>query len=417
MDECKILIEDEKEEIISDLEEDFTIGYFILLEDLLSGYPHVSQFVHKLYDHIKKQRKEINNLRNKLAEQKHQSLPHEKTYVDGETQTNPSNLHESLSQNKSSSQDSDINSNDKPPTTTIDQIKKIAESTLSQTGFGYKETHGIYYVYNSGYYFDTRYGLYYDGNTGICYYYDKVNNTYQLHSQVEVRTNEATNVSLPSMQKLEDAGKVNEASNEIDGLINSFSDITLERCRPQIPDLVKIEPCMRMIVIETNMEELKIGSLFLVTCTGGTVGRKGDHLLLIPDESISKHHARFIYDETDKQYRIIDYGSTNGTFLNGKKLSEFNPYVITHGSTIKIGETKLVCHIHYGSESCDYCDPAIMEIKLNLKKSSIDKPIPKHNKGYEMLMKMNWSEGCPLGKNKDGITEPIRFVKKKFFHN
>jgi hypothetical protein len=36
------------------------------------------------------------------------------------------------------------------------------------------------------------------------------------------------------------------------------------------------------------MEQLKVGTLFIVTCTGGTMGREGDHAVSIPDINISK---------------------------------------------------------------------------------------------------------------------------------
>lgn len=45
---------------------------------------------------------------------------------------------------------------------------------------------------------------------------------------------------------------------------------------------------MRIIVKETSLPNLKIGTLFLVTYTGGSVGREGDHAVLIPDINISK---------------------------------------------------------------------------------------------------------------------------------
>jgi hypothetical protein len=48
-------------------------------------------------------------------------------------------------------------------------------------------------------------------------------------------------------------------------------------------------PCIRVIVIESSLPELKKGFLFLVTCMGGTVGRDGSqHIILIPDPIISK---------------------------------------------------------------------------------------------------------------------------------
>ena len=47
-------------------------------------------------------------------------------------------------------------------------------------------------------------------------------------------------------------------------------------------------PCMRIIVKETKVKNLKACSLFLVTYDGGTLGREGDHQVLIPDLNISK---------------------------------------------------------------------------------------------------------------------------------
>lgn len=45
---------------------------------------------------------------------------------------------------------------------------------------------------------------------------------------------------------------------------------------------------MRIIVKETTLPKLKVGSLFLVAYTGGSIGREGDHSVVIPDINISK---------------------------------------------------------------------------------------------------------------------------------
>lgn len=45
---------------------------------------------------------------------------------------------------------------------------------------------------------------------------------------------------------------------------------------------------MRIIVKETTVKNLQVGTLFIVTCAGGTLGREGNHALLIPDINISK---------------------------------------------------------------------------------------------------------------------------------
>lgn len=48
-------------------------------------------------------------------------------------------------------------------------------------------------------------------------------------------------------------------------------------------------PCMRVIVRETNLPKLKVGSLFLITKDGGTVGREGEqHTIIIRDHNVSR---------------------------------------------------------------------------------------------------------------------------------
>ncbi len=47
-------------------------------------------------------------------------------------------------------------------------------------------------------------------------------------------------------------------------------------------------PCMRIIVKETTVKTIQVGSLFIITYAGGTLGREGEHAILIPDINISK---------------------------------------------------------------------------------------------------------------------------------
>ncbi|KAL6428657.1 hypothetical protein ACFW04_007930 [Cataglyphis niger] len=486
MNICEIHSESEEGTIVSDFEEDFT--------EELCNLPHVLKFICKLRNHIKRQRKKITKLRNKLNEQKHQNLLLEKTFVHCGTQTDPLNLDKSLLQNWN------IN-NDVKSSSIVDQVKHVAESTLLQNGFVYEETSGMYYDYNTGYYYDTRQGLYYDGNTGIYYYYDEASNTYQFHSQVKGCVNEDTTVQFPICRKKKEKKNrkthkdnikkrkiVNEEENSEDTepeegeCSESEKDDVSDEITPDIstnsesdyeeePDLAKsYPPCMRIIVKETDLLKLKVGSLFLVTYTGGSLGREGDHSVLIPDINVSKYHARFTYDEIKKQYHVIDSGSRNGTFLNGKRLSvakqESEAHEITHGSIIKIGETKLLCHIHNGNETCGHCEPGLVQqnisfdenkvskkelhkeelrrlkhkfgfVKDNVmfnsqlgsgyqdralarrqqvgsshhlvktEQSSIHTSIAKDNKGFKILSKMGWFEGHSLGKDGDGITEPV----------
>ena len=80
--------------------------------------------------------------------------------------------------------------------------------------------------------------------------------------------------------------------------------------------------------------------------------------------SISKHHGKIEFDRKTVKYHIIDLGSQNGTFLDGKRLSpakcQSEPIEIGHGSLIKIGSTELICHVHPGIETCLKCEPGVV---------------------------------------------------------
>ncbi|KZC06598.1 Angiogenic factor with G patch and FHA domains 1 [Dufourea novaeangliae] len=507
MIEGNVLSESDEGEIKSDFEDDF--------QEELGDFPHVLRFIQRMRERIKKQNKKITKLRNRLNEHRNQKLLENKTFIDYGTQTNPLEYEKELH----NSQKWNVN-DDETSVSIVDQVKEAAESALLQTGFVYEETSGLYYDYNSGYYYDAKQGLYYDGNTGIYYYYNEASGTYQFHSQAQVSVNEAA--SQVQSKKEQKTRKANKVSDDIHELINGLSNISIEKYRRQDEgkkrklakteeqsedneleegecssndndsnsnditpelctssdsdheedqDIAKIyPPCMRIIVKETNLSKLKIGSLFVVAYTGGSIGREGDHSVVIPDINVSKHHARLLYDEEKKIYQIIDSGSRNGTFLNGKRLSvakqESELHEVTHGSILQVGSTKLLCHIHNGNETCGHCEPGLVQqssnteenktSKKNLHKqelrrlkhkfgvekdnvatasqvawgykdraqnrrqcigsldhhaktqqSSMDTSIAKDNRGFKLLSKMGWTEGQSLGKEGDGRTEPV----------
>lgn len=65
-------------------------------------------------------------------------------------------------------------------------------------------------------------------------------------------------------------------------------------------------------------------------------------------------------------YIVKDKGSTNGTFLDGKILpkhsSSCEPRHLIHGSELSVGDTKFLCHIHDGMETCNLCEPGIQTL-------------------------------------------------------
>lgn len=94
------------------------------------------------------------------------------------------------------------------------------------------------------------------------------------------------------------------------------------------------------------------------------MGREGKHDVIIPDINCSKYHLKFVYDEAQNGYTVVDLGSRNGTFMNGKRMSnakqESDPINLVHGTVLQIGQTKLLCHIHDGHSTCGQCEPGLL---------------------------------------------------------
>jgi pSer/pThr/pTyr-binding forkhead associated (FHA) protein len=64
------------------------------------------------------------------------------------------------------------------------------------------------------------------------------------------------------------------------------------------------------------------------------IGRDPKNDISIDDKEISRHHARLVLQ--GETYVIEDVGSTNGTFVNGERIT--GPVSLQAGSTIGLGE-------------------------------------------------------------------------------
>jgi pSer/pThr/pTyr-binding forkhead associated (FHA) protein len=64
------------------------------------------------------------------------------------------------------------------------------------------------------------------------------------------------------------------------------------------------------------------------------VGRDLNNDIMINDPEVSRRHARFYFQ--GNSYVLEDLGSTNGTFINGQRLS--GPYALHIGEAITFGE-------------------------------------------------------------------------------
>lgn len=69
-----------------------------------------------------------------------------------------------------------------------------------------------------------------------------------------------------------------------------------------------------------------------------SIGRLDDNELCLPKNNVSKHHARLLFK--DQRYVIVDQQSTNGTYVNGRRIT--GPAVVRRGDKIYIGDFILV---------------------------------------------------------------------------
>src|SRR5438034_11406757 len=65
-----------------------------------------------------------------------------------------------------------------------------------------------------------------------------------------------------------------------------------------------------------------------------TIGRVQGNDIVLPKGNISKRHSRIVLK--DGKFIIVDLKSTNGTFVNGKKISA--PQVVRSSDKIYIGD-------------------------------------------------------------------------------
>ncbi|XP_034650241.1 angiogenic factor with G patch and FHA domains 1 isoform X1 [Drosophila subobscura] len=152
-------------------------------------------------------------------------------------------------------------------------------------------------------------------------------------------------------------------SSEIDSSSSGSEDdagVPVFKAAGRFQDIAKkYPPSLRIIVQETNVEELVVGSLHLITYKGGSLGREGEHDVIIPDVNVSKSHLEFFYEAKTGIYRCRDLGSRNGTVLNGMRMAS-EPMDLVHGSVVTIGQTRLLCHVHEGNSTCGLCEPGLL---------------------------------------------------------
>ncbi|MBI1792021.1 MAG: adenylate/guanylate cyclase domain-containing protein [Acidobacteria bacterium] len=111
------------------------------------------------------------------------------------------------------------------------------------------------------------------------------------------------------------------------------------------------------------MEEPSAGTYLIVTAgnlqipldrgSAWRIGRTEPSDVLIPDDRVSRNHA-IVQRSQSGEYYLIDMGSTNGSFVNGSRISI--PVSLRNGDRILIAEHELIFH-------CPAPPPAVSSVE------------------------------------------------------
>ncbi|MBR7127857.1 MAG: FHA domain-containing protein [Lentisphaeria bacterium] len=88
---------------------------------------------------------------------------------------------------------------------------------------------------------------------------------------------------------------------------------------------------MRIVVLSDGMKNFRFETDLL------TIGRADDNLLQLDVPGVSRYHGKV--EKSGNDYLIYDFGSTNGIYVNGEKISEYT--TLHEGDIVRLHEVKL----------------------------------------------------------------------------
>jgi pSer/pThr/pTyr-binding forkhead associated (FHA) protein len=97
-----------------------------------------------------------------------------------------------------------------------------------------------------------------------------------------------------------------------------------------------------------------------------TIGREAGNGIVINDAEVSRKHTQFVFQ--GGKYIVTDLGSTNGTFVNGQRLT--GQHILQPGEVISLGE-----QINLLFEAVAQIDPNATMLSSN-RAPAMPKPVP-----------------------------------------
>ncbi|GIU81690.1 MAG: FHA domain-containing protein [Acidobacteria bacterium] len=161
----------------------------------------------------------------------------------------------------------------------------------------------------------------------------------------------------------------------------------------------------KVVVEYESKEEKKISEIELKENSRITIGRTDSNDLVIKDATVSKIHASLSLS-SDGQLMICDLGSSNGTFLNGKRIPDGKAVSISESDDIRLGSVKIRFHCtlqpqkepEFLLETTDFQNQSDTAI-LNINSSKDAQIVPKsvsmafsNEKGAKTTVKTQYNE-------------------------
>lgn len=115
--------------------------------------------------------------------------------------------------------------------------------------------------------------------------------------------------------------------------------LTLKKNRTDTPETIEEAGTRLQVSLQMGDGTTKNLTIPLKNGVRVSVGRGKDNDLYIMDQSVSKIHAALVFD-AENNLKIADTGSTNGTFINGIRISYGKASVINESDEIKFGDVK-----------------------------------------------------------------------------
>ena len=103
-----------------------------------------------------------------------------------------------------------------------------------------------------------------------------------------------------------------------------------------------------MVLLEAQFKLIGTGAneeMLVVPHIGLRIGRGSDNDYILQANQISKRHLQFFWQ--NEMLFVEDLGSTNGTFVNERRLAEGTPYQINPGDVVRIGGVYFLLEMTY----------------------------------------------------------------------